>query len=265
VLLVPMPTDDEWDAYRLAIREEYAKQLGDLRAMIEAVDAALGSGEAKPTHTLVEEIVLGHLSRATSIALDVRVLCENGRPNGALALARVFAECLASLAYLVVDPERRDERAERFQAFGIKEGRAEAELDRRVGWAEGAKEIEDAIARLPPTRTRFTFAEPQLGWTGLRTPELANAIQPLWSPEKWKDMAVGLRLAQHWGNQQLHIGSVETFDAVYVEGRDRSIDLRGDPVRIRNALNVTCGVYVEVLRLSGEQLGMASLTAVPAP
>lgn len=264
---MPFPTSGQWDDARLLTRERYASEFADLEALHVAVDAALGGGEAKPQYTAVEDAVLGHLARATSVALDVRFLCELARVEGALALTRILAECLASLVYLLVDPDERDARAAAFADFHLVEMRAERKLADQVGWNAWATTLNrHIIAAEKDSRPAAVFDYPLLGWTQLNPDKLDRAIAGYWAPSKRSVVRRYLQIARHWGNGQLHIGPAETLDYLHNDDAgNRTFTTGGDLERTPQALALAIGLYSEILRVAGAALGLPSLTRVETP
>jgi hypothetical protein len=103
------------------------------------------------------------------------------------------------------------------------------------------------------------FGIKHLGWTQLRDFELAEAIRPYWSAERWEIVKTSLRVAEHWGNTQLHVGAAETLRRVAMKGTTRTIDARGDVARAGDALILAAWLFSEIARAAGDSLGIPSL------
>lgn len=261
----PPPAD--WDRARAVIRERFAIEFAGLDALHAIVDDALGTGPVKPQYTPVESAVIGHLGRATQVALDVRFLCELARVQGAFALTRSLAECLVSLAYLLVDADQQDARARQFEDFEVAELKADRKLSSQVGWDKHAGALDQAIRQDARSgRPRTDFPQPERGWTKLRGDELDAEIASFWSPEKWEDVRIGLRIARNWGNSHIHIGAGRTLDHLYQDDDgNRTFATGGDPDGVPAALALATGLYAEILRAAGTALGIPALTRVEVP
>jgi hypothetical protein len=254
------PTDAEWDAQRDGVRVAHAEPIAKLNALLRRTDAAFTQTRAKPVHTEIEDALLGHWARASAVAIGVLRLCEDTYGDLAMILNRNLAEILGSVAWLLVVAEERDARAQRFLRFVNIELDQETRLAERVGHPpEVVKRIRDQIDPAEWAAAKKDCPEPRLGWTQLRNHELVPQIAPYWAAPRARTISKYLLMAQDWGKWQTHAGAALTLNRVYVDGPDRTIDVKGNATHIDPALHIALILLQEVTGICGEALGLDEL------
>jgi hypothetical protein len=256
---VTFPTDEEWDAQRAGVRIAYAPSIAELNAILVRTDEAFTETTTKATHTELEDAVIGHWARATAVAIGLRMLCENSYGDLAMILNRSLAELLGSVAWLLVEPEKREARARLFTRFVDVELEEQARLAGRIGHPpEVAQLIRDQIAEVDPSEPSLSdvFAKPWLGWTQLEVRDLVPQIAPFWEHSRWLLISRYLKLAQDFGKWQGHATAALTLARVHRVGDDRTISAKGDGPRVPSALHVATKLLTEITGVCGEALGI---------
>jgi hypothetical protein len=255
------PTDAEWDAQRDGVRQLHAGPITLLNGLLRRTDAAFTQTQATPVHTELGDAVLGHWARATAVSIGVLRLCENTYGDLAMILNRSLAEILGSVAWLLVIPEERAARAERFIRFVPVELEEQARTAERLGHDDEL--VRNIRAQIDPKitteETAKLFPCPWRGWTGLRAQDIVAEVAPFWTPPRARIIAHYLLLAQNIGKAQGHAGAAITLNRVYVDGPDRTFEVKGNANHIDPALHVANILLSEITGICGEALGLEEL------
>lgn len=241
------------------MRERFAEPIAELKELLGQIDAGLNRPEVKPTHTDLEDAVMGHWARATAATMGVLRLSETAYGDLAMTLNRTLGELLSSAAWLLVVPEERDARAQRFWEFALIEAASEARLAEQVGWTRTAEAIRSQLDAEHVATLRKQFGNPALGWTQLRAVNLQREIKPYWAPSRWPTIEALLTIARGWGNPSSHAGAALTLQRVAVIGSDRTIRVRGDTERVPQALRLARNLLKEITGVCSEALGITEL------
>jgi hypothetical protein len=231
--------------------------------LLVASDNAFTQTRTKPTHTDLENAILGHWARAGVTSIGVLRLCEQSYADLAMALNRVLGEILTSLAWLLVKPADQASRADRYWKFAEVEADDEATLFEMVGWANDAASLRGRIDAEVVADARELFPKVYLGWTQCKnTDALDKAVAHFWTPDRWRTIERLLRLTRGWGNDHAHAGASLTLRRVYVSGTDRTIDLRGRADLIPRALVVAASLYQEVAGIASQAMGISEMSGI---
>ncbi len=251
-----IPTETEFRQHREAIRRAHPTLFDAVEEQLRYVDQILPSTLTEYRNAY-DVAISAHLARASSAALGIIILCENGFGELALAALRPLGETMVSAYFMSLEPEVRAAQFSEFEKF---EAIETYQLFKEMGW-----DVSDVMPKFRDEAwvqsVRDRFPKPALGWMQLGMDKVIASIESCWKTEQGKKQLFQVaRLMKLVGDRQSHVGAIDTASRLST-GDEYQLTLHMGPQRkwVPMALVLSAWVYGQIFDLWADHFRLPDL------